>query len=127
LNPSAHITTYPDASMARAAYSNRVNHDPPITLYRPPTLAECRAAYKSQIPIALVTVDCVAETDNTLYIRSSTGNEYGRQKATFRTFHTLAEAIEATVADFVQERQELQEEAGTIYEIIKYIEDSRGT
>jgi hypothetical protein len=83
--------------MARAAYSNRVNHDPPITLYRPPTLAECRAAYKSQIPIALVTVDCVAE------------------------------AIEATVADFVQERQELQEEAGTIYEIIKYIEDSRGT
>ncbi len=113
--------------MARAAYSNRVNHDPPITLYRPPTLAECRTAFWSQTPIDLATVDCVAETDNTLYIRSSTGNVYGRQKGTFRTFHTEAEAIEAAVADLRRERQELEEQAGTIYEIIKYIEDSRGT
>jgi len=112
--------------MARAAYSNRVNHDPPITLYRPPTLAECRAAYKSQIPIALVTVDCVAESDNTLYIRSSTGNEYGRQKATFRTFHTEGDAIAATVADFRQERKELEEEAGTILDIINHIHQSLG-
>jgi hypothetical protein len=111
--------------MARAAYSNRVNHDPPITLCRPPSLAECRTAFKSQTPIPLITVDCVAETGNTLYIRSSTGNEYGRQKATFRTFHTETEAIEATVADLRQERQELEEEAGIICEIIKYIEDSR--
>jgi len=112
--------------MAKPAYSRRVNHDPPIKLYRPPALAECRAAYKSQTPIALTTVDCVAETDNTLYIRSSNGNEYGRQKGTFRTFHTEAEAIEATVADLRRESQELEEGAGTIYEIIKYIEDSRG-
>ena len=109
--------------MARAAYSNRVNHDPPITLYRPPTLAECRAAYKSQAPIPLVTVDCVAETENTLYIRSSTGNEYGRQKATFRTFHSPSAAIETAIADLRRERQELEEEAGTICEIIKYIAD----
>jgi hypothetical protein len=111
--------------MAKPAYSKRVNHDPPITLYRPPTLAECRAAYKSQTPIALVSVHCVAETDNTLYIRSSNGNEYGRPRGTFRTFHTEAEAIEATVADFKQERQELQEQAGAICEIIKYINDTR--
>jgi hypothetical protein len=112
--------------MAKPAYSKRVNHDPPITLYRAPSLAECRTAFKSQTPIALVTVDCVAETDNTLYIRSSSGNEYGRQKGAFPTFHTETEAIAATVADLRQERQELEEGARTIYEIIKYIEDSRG-
>jgi hypothetical protein len=112
--------------MARAPYSNRVNHDPPITLYRPPTLAECRAAYKFQTPIVLATVDCVAESDNTLYIRSSTGNEYGRQKAAFRTFHTEGEAIAATIDDLRQGRQGSQEEAGTILDIIKYINDSRG-
>jgi hypothetical protein len=60
-----------------------------------------------------------------LYIRSHNGNVYGRQKSGFRTFHTEAEAIEATVADLRQERQELEEEAGIIYEIIKFIEDSR--
>ncbi len=126
MNPSAHITIYPEASMAKPAYSKRVNHDPPIILYRPPGLAECRTAFKSQAPIALVTVDCVAETDNTLYIRSSNGNEYGRQKGTFRTFHTEADAIEATVADLRREHKELIEGALTICKIIKYIEDSRG-
>lgn len=113
--------------MAKPAYSRRVNHDPPIILYRPPSLAECRTAFKSQAPIALVTVDCVAETDNTLYIRSSNGNEYGRQKATFRTFHTEGDAIAATIADLRQERQGLQEEAGTILDIIKYIHESQGS
>jgi hypothetical protein len=113
--------------MARAAYSNRVNHDPPITLCRPPSLVECRTAFKSQTPIPLITVDCVAETDNTLYIRSSTGNEYGRQKATFRTFHTEGDAIAATIADLRQERQSLQEKAGTISDIIKYIHESQGS
>jgi hypothetical protein len=112
--------------MAKSAYSKRVNHDPPIILYRPPSLAECRTAFKFQTPIALVTVDCVAETDNTLYIRSSNGIEYGRQKGTFRTFHTEGDAIAATIADLRQGHKGLQEEAGTIYEIIKYIEDSRG-
>jgi hypothetical protein len=108
--------------MARAAYSNRVNHDPPITLYCPPSLAECRAAYISKTPITLATVDCVAETENTLFVRSFNGNEYGRQKATFRTFHSPSAAIETAIADLLQG---LKKEMDTIHDIINYINDTR--
>jgi hypothetical protein len=111
--------------MAKSAYSKRVNYDPPITLYRLPGFIECKAAFISKTPIAFVTIDCVAETNNTLYIRSHNGKEYARQKSGFPTFHTEAEAIEVAIAYLRRDRQELEEEAGTICEIIKYIEDSR--
>ena len=112
----------------RTPYSYRIIHNPPITLYRPPTLVDCYTAYKSQTAVEIRTVVCVGETDNTLHIESVSGKEYHRPKAKCRTFHTLVQAVQAAIVDLEERKRlasspEVQEHFANL---IEYLTNSQG-
>lgn len=108
-------------------YSERVIHDPPITLYRPPTWHECKTAFKAQAPITVRTVICTGETENQIYVKSTTGKDYNRPKTEVLTFHTEVQAIQATIAELeAKMRYATPEDAKHIANVITYLRDSRG-
>lgn len=108
-------------------YSERVTHDPPITLYRPPTWHECKTAFKAETPVTVKTVVCTGETENQIYVKSLTGKDYNRPKAEVPTFHTEVQAIQSSIAELeAKKRYAMPADAAFIQKVISHIRSSGG-
>lgn len=107
-------------------YSLRIIHDPPITLYQPPSWTKCTRAFKKKAPIEVASVECVAETEGYITVLTATGKQYSRRKTEMLTFHTEIQAIQATIADLEgMKRYAEPRSAEHIANVITYLRDSR--
>jgi len=105
----------------RNPYSLRKQYDPPITLFLKPSLPECRAAFRDERDLNVIEATCVAETDNTIYVISCTGGEYGRNRKNYPTYHSREEAIDAAIREIEMKKVDDPEIAAYYVELMGYL------